>query len=233
MSQHQQKKVKTGISALDDLIEGGLIPSSTTLVRGESGSGKTIFGLHFLRYGALNGEPGVFLSVEEEKKDLLRESARFGWDLEALEKQGKLAIIEQQAQYTLTINALHATIKRLGAKRVVIDSVPALFSNYPHELRASERRSSFRLLCQLLTGACGCTAILITETAWSKDFTFEEYVTKGVIELQSKVMDGVVRRFLLVKKMREARHSRRLHLYEITNDGFTIFAPKKLRQEEA
>jgi len=229
VSQHQQKKVKTGISALDELIEGGLIPNSATLVRGESGSGKTIFGLHFLRYGALNGEPGVFLSIEEEKKDLLRESARFGWDIEALEKQDRLAIIEQQAQYALTINHLHTTIERLGAKRVVIDSVPALFYNYPNELRPSEWRSSFRLLCQLLTGACDCTAILITETAWSKNGTFEEYVTKGVIELQSKVMDGIVRKFLLVKKMREVRHSRRLHLYEITNNGFTIFTPKKLQ----
>ncbi len=229
MSQHQQKKVKTGIPALDELIEGGLVPNSATLIRGESGSGKTIFGLHFLRYGALNGEPGVFLSVEEEKQDLLRESARFGWDLEALEKQDKLAIIEQQAQYALTINHLHTTIERLGAKRVVIDSVPALFYNYPNELRSSEWRSSFRLLCQRLTGACDCTAILISETAWSKNDAFEEYVTKGVIELQSKVMDGIVRKFLLVKKMREVRHSRRLHLYEITNNGFTIFAPKKLQ----
>jgi len=229
MRQPQQKKVKTGILALDELIEGGLVPNSTTLIRGESGSGKTIFGLHFLRYGALNGEPGVFLTVEEEKKDLLRESAKFGWDLEALEKQGMLAIVEQKAQYSLTINHLHTNIKRLGAKRVVIDSVPALFSNYPNELRPSEWRSSFRLLCQLLTGACGCTVILITETAWSKNAPFEEYVTKGVIELRSKVMDGLVRKFLLVKKMREARHSRRLHLYEITNNGFTIFTLKKLQ----
>jgi KaiC/GvpD/RAD55 family RecA-like ATPase len=225
----QQQKVKSGVPALDELIEGGLVPNSATLVRGESGSGKTIFGLHFLRYGALNGEPGVFLSIEEEKKDLLRESARFGWDLEALEKQNRLAIIEQQAQYALTINHLHTTIERLGAKRVVIDSVPAFFHNYPNELRPSEWRSSFRLLCQLLTGACDCTAILITEAAWSRNDAFEEYVTKGVIELQSKVMDGVVRKFLLVKKMREVRHSRRLHLYEITNNGFTIFAQKKIQ----
>jgi len=231
MSRPQQKKVKTGIPGLDELIEGGLVPNSTTLLRGQSGSGKTIFGLHFLKHGALNGEPGVLLSVEEERKDILREGARFGWDLEALEKQGKLAIIEQQAQYSLTTNHLYTTIKRLGAKRVVIDSVPALFSNYPNELRPSELRSLFRLLCQGLVGD-GCTAVLISETAWSKNNAFEEYVTKGVIELLSKVMEGVVRKFLLVKKMREVRHSRRLHLYEITNEGFTLFTPKKLQKEE-
>ena len=72
---------------------------------------------------------------------------------------------------------------------------------------------------------CECTSILISENDWTRNIRFEEYVTKGVIELQSKIMDGVIRKFLTVKKMREVRHSRRLHLYEITSDGFTIFTP--------
>ncbi|HML03786.1 MAG TPA: ATPase domain-containing protein [Candidatus Bathyarchaeia archaeon] len=219
----QQEKVKTGIPGMDDLVEGGLVQCSSILLRGEAGSGKTIFGLQFLKNGALAGEPGVFLSVEEEKKDLLRESARFGWNLEALQNRGMLEVVEQQAQYALTIDLLRSTVERLGAKRVVIDSIPSLFSNYPNELRSSEWRSSFRLLCKLLTEECGCTAILITEAGWVQGNDFEEYVTKGVIELQVKVMDGVMRRFLIVKKMREVRHSRRLHLYEITKDGFALF----------
>ncbi len=231
-NQRQQERVKTGISGLDELIEGGLIPNSSILLRGEAGSGKTIFCLHFLKYGAMNGEPGVLLSLEEEREDILNEGARFGWDLEALEKQDKLAIINQQAQYSLTISLLHATIERLGAKRVVIDSVPALFTSFPNELRSSVWRSSFRLLCQPLMGAYNCTSILISETEWSRNHGFEEYVTKGVVELESKVMDGVIRKFLLIKKMREVRHSRRLHLYEITNNGFTIFTPTVKRTEE-
>jgi len=220
----QQEKVKTGIPGMDELVEGGLVQCSSILLRGEAGSGKTIFGLQFLKNGADAGEPGVFLSVEEEKKDLLRESTRFGWNIEALERQKKLAIVEQQAQYALTINLLRSTVETLGAKRVVIDSIPSLFSSYPNELRPSEWRSSFRLLCRLLTEECGCTTILITEAGWATGNDFEEYVTKGVIELQVKVMDGVMRRFLLVKKMREVRHSRRLHLYEITKDGFALFS---------
>jgi len=230
--QRRQERVKTGISGLDELLEGGLVPNSSILLRGEAGSGKTIFGLHFLKYGAMNDEPGVLLSLEEEREDILNEGARFGWDLEALEKQDKLAIINQQAQYSLTVGLLHATIERLGAKRVVIDSVPALFTNFPNELRPSVWRPSFRLLCQPLMGPYNCTSILISETEWSKNDRFEEYVAKGVIELESKVMDGVIRKFLLIKKMREVRHSRRLHLYEITNKGFTIFTPTVERTEQ-
>jgi len=225
------RRVKTGVSGLDELIEGGLIPNSTVLLKGECGSGKTIFGLQYLTYGAQHGEPGIFLSVEEGRKDIVRESAKFGWDLEALEKQGRLAIIERQTQYALTIGQLERAARQVKAKRAVIDSIPALFSNYPNELRLLEMRSAFHVLCQLLTGSCGSTAILITENAWSKNAPYEEYVPKGVFELQSKLIEGVARKFLLIKKMREVRHSRRMHLYEITDKGFTIFTPRQLQLE--
>lgn len=225
-------KVKTGISGLDELIEGGLIPNSTILLKGDCGTGKTIFGLQYLTYGALHGEPGILLSIEENRKDILREGAKFGWDLEILEKKGKIAIIERQTQYSLTVSELERTARQIKAKRVVIDSIPALFSSYPNELQFSEWRSAFHVLCQLLTGSCNCTAILITEDAWSKNAPYEEYVPKGVFELQSKMIEGVVRKFLVVKKMREVRHSRRMHLYEITNGGFTIFMPREVKMEE-
>jgi len=236
MYQSQQliaKRVRTGIPGLDELIDGGLIPNSTVLLKGDCGSGKTIFGLQYLTHGALNGEPGVLLSIEEDKRDIVRESAKLGWDLEALEKKGKLAIIERQTQYNLTISELERTARQLGAKRAVIDSVPALFSSFPNELVIYEMRSAFLVLCQLLTDSCGCTAILITESAWSKKAPYEEYVPKGVFELHSKMMEGTNRKFLLVKKMREVRHSRRMHLYEITDKGFTIFTQRKLEGEEA
>ncbi|MGQ9552147.1 MAG: RAD55 family ATPase [Candidatus Bathycorpusculaceae bacterium] len=228
-----RNRIKTGIPGLDELIEGGLIPSSTVLLKGQCGTGKTIFGLQYLIYGALHSEPGVFLSIEESKNDLVRESAKFGWDLETFVKQGKLAIIERQTQYSLTINELEKAAKQLKAKRAVIDSVPALFSSYPNELRPSELRSAFYVLCQLLTSSCGCASILITEEGWSKHASYEEYVPKGVLELQLRFIEGVARKFLLIKKMREVRHSRRMHLYEITNSGFTIFTPREPKMEES
>lgn len=218
-----EERVKTGIPGLDDLIEGGLIRNSTVLLKGECGSGKTILGLQYLTYGALHGEPGVLLSIEEEKEDIFRESAKFGWDIESLEKQRKLAIVQRQTQYGLTISKLEQIARKLGAKRVVVDSIPALFSGYPNELRSSEWRSAFYLLCKILTDACNCTAILITENAWSDSVSYEEYVPKGVFELHSKMMEGTARKFLLIKKMREIHHSKRLHLYEVTKKGFTIF----------
>jgi len=224
-----EKKVNTGIPGLDDLLEGGLIKKSTVLLRGKAGTGKTIFALHYLVHGALNGEPGVLLSIEERKEDLYREGAKFGWDLESLENEGKLSIIERQTSYSITVHELERTAKEIGAKRAVIDSIPALFSSYPNELQPSEMRPAFHLLCQVLTDSCDCTAILITEADWSKKFPYEEYVPKGVIELSTRMMEGIARKFLLISKMREMRHSKKQHLYEITDRGFTIFNPESFR----
>ncbi|UCH56627.1 MAG: AAA family ATPase [Candidatus Bathyarchaeota archaeon] len=222
----QDTRVRTGIPGMDDLLEGGFIRNSTVLLRGKAGSGKTIFGLQYLLYGALHDEPGILLSIEETKKDLYRESLRFGWNLEFLERQGKLAILEKHTQYSITIHEIEKAALRIGAKRVVVDSIPALFSSYPNELQPSEHRSAFHLLCQVLTDSCDCTVILISETDWSERLFYEEYVPKGVIELSTKMMEGIARKFLLIKKMREVRHSKREHLYEITDNGFTLFIPR-------
>ena len=228
-----QNRVKTGIPGLDELLQGGLIRNSSVLLRGTCGTGKTVFCLQYLTFGALHKEPGILLSVEESRDDIIREAAKFGWNIPTLEKQKKLAIITRQTQYSLTISKLEKTARQLGANRIVIDSIPALFSSYPNELRVSEWRSAFHLLCKILTESCNSTAILITEEDWSKGVQFEEYVPKGVLELHQKMIEGIARKFLLIKKMREVRHSRRMHLYEVTGKGFTIFIPRRMEMEVA
>jgi KaiC/GvpD/RAD55 family RecA-like ATPase len=233
MKRDLESRVKSGIPGLDDLIEGGFIQNSSVLLRGKAGTGKTIFALHYLVYGATHGEPGILLSIEESKRDLYREGAKFGWDLQSLEEAEKVAIIERQPSYSITILEIESVAKKIGAKRAVIDSIPALFTSYPNELQSSEMRSAFYLLCKVITESCNCTAILITEADWSEKTPFEEYVPKGVIELNSKMIEGVLRKFLLISKMREMRHSKSLHLYEITNKGFTLFSPKKIEREVA
>jgi len=221
-----KNKIKIGIAGMDDLLRGGLPIKSTVLLRGQAGSGKTIFGLQYLIYGALHGEPGIMLSIEENKEDLYSECAQFGWDLESFVEDGLISIVEKQTEYGVTIHELEMNAKEIGAKRAVVDSLPSLFSSFPKEIEPPEFRIAFNLLCQVLMKSCGCTSILISETGWYKDNRFEEYVPKGVIELYSKMMDGVSRKFLLIRKMREVSHSRKEHLYEITDKGFTLFIPR-------
>src|SRR5271154_4058803 len=87
-------KVPTQISGLDEVLEGGLPRGRTTLASGGPGSGKTVFGLEFLCSGAIAGEAGVFVTLEERAEAVRKNALSLGWDLAAMEKAGKVAIIE-------------------------------------------------------------------------------------------------------------------------------------------
>src|SRR5947209_957979 len=91
------QKVPTGIRGFDDLTGGGLPAGRPTLVSGGAGSGKTLFGLEFLVRGAQDfDEPGVLLAFEENAADLAANAASLGFDLPALEADGRLIIDAMQ-----------------------------------------------------------------------------------------------------------------------------------------
>src|SRR5664279_162147 len=104
-------KTPTGIEGLDEVTNGGLPTGRTSLVCGSAGSGKTVLGMEFLIHGILDyGEPGVFMAFEETEKDLSQNVASFGYDLDQLQNDGKLAIdhvyierseIEESDEYDL------------------------------------------------------------------------------------------------------------------------------------
>src|SRR3970282_2773043 len=78
-------KCPTGIKGFDEITEGGLPKGRPTLVAGSAGSGKTLFSMEFLFRGALDhGEPGVFMSFEENATELAQNVASLGIDLEDL-----------------------------------------------------------------------------------------------------------------------------------------------------
>ena len=129
-------KVPTKIPGLDEMLEGGLPRGRTTLVSGGPGSGKTVLGLEFLCRGAMAGEPGVFVTFEERAEAIRLNALSMGWDLAALEKAGKVAIIEARLpgeeiisgdfdiQGLLAIVGGH--IKRIRARRIVMDALDVL-----------------------------------------------------------------------------------------------------------
>src|ERR1700694_4916955 len=81
-------KRRTGIQGFDEITDGGLPRGHTTLVMGGPGCGKTIFALQTLVNGARQwGERGIFVTFEENPRQIVANAATFGWDLPALEKK--------------------------------------------------------------------------------------------------------------------------------------------------
>jgi circadian clock protein KaiC len=225
-------KCPTGVKGLDEITEGGLPAGRATLVCGAAGSGKTLLGFEFLLRGiAEYGEPGVCVTFEETAQDLITNAATMGFDAPAEVSAGKLVIdhiliernqIEETGEYDLEglfIRLGHA-IDSIGAKRVLLDTIEALFAGLSDQgvLRAELRR----LLLWLKQK--GVTTILTGERMEERltRHGLEEYVSDCVILLDQKVEHSVSTRRLRVVKYRGSSHGTNDYPFLIGDDGFSV-----------
>jgi circadian clock protein KaiC len=225
-------KTPTGIGGLDDLTLGGLPNGRPTLLCGSAGCGKTLFGMTFLVNGAAKfDEPGVFMSFEERERDLAANVHSLGFNVEELVAKKKMAIdyvrieraeIEESGEYDLEglfVRLGHA-IDTIGAKRVVLDTVEALFSGLADTtiLRAELRRLFGWLKDK------GVTAIITAERGEGQltRFGIEEYVSDCVILLDNRVEEQVVTRRLRVVKYRGSAHGTNEYPFLIDDEGITV-----------
>jgi KaiC domain protein len=224
-------RVKTGISGLDEMLQGGLPENHIVLVMGSFGTGKTTLGLQFLVEGLRQAEPCIFISLEEDKDSIMKNAATFGWDLTPALEAKKLGIFKLEPSDAKTTimrikSDLPKFVKSFGAKRVVLDSVSLLNMMFSDE---NERRSNLFNLCQLLR-TTGATSVLTAEVKddnprSSRD-GLAEYTADGVLLLQSdeNKEGGEVQLTIRIMKMRRTAHSRRVKPYSITDKGIVVHA---------
>jgi KaiC domain protein len=224
-------RVKTGVPGLDEMLQGGFPENHIVVLMGSFGTGKTTFGLQYLVEGLKNGEPCIFISLEEDKESVTKNAASFGWDLSGAIESKKLGLFKLEpsdAKTTVTRikSDLPKFVKSFGAKRVVIDSVSLLNMMFSDD---TERRSNLFNLCQLLrsTGATSLlTAEVKDENPRSSRDGLAEYTADGVLLLQSEENKegGEVQLTVRILKMRRIAHSRRVKPYSITDKGIVVHA---------
>lgn len=225
-------KSPTGISGLDEITEGGLPSGRPTLVCGAAGCGKTMLAAEFLVKGATQyGEPGVFMMFEESAGELTENMRSLGFDLDRLQRQKKLALdfvrverseIEETGEYDLEglFIRLGYAIDSIGAKRVVLDTVEALFAGVPnHAILRSELRRLFRWLKDK-----GVTAVITAERGESAftRYGLEEYVADCVILLDHRITEQVSTRRLRVVKYRGSAHGTNEYPFLIGKTGLSV-----------
>ncbi len=225
-------KCPTGIQGLDEITGGGLPRGRPTLVCGGAGCGKTLFAAEFLVRGAVQfNEPGVLMSFEETGAELGANVASLGFDLSGLVREKKILLehvhverseIHDTGEYDLEglfVRLGHA-IDTIGAKRVVLDTLEALFAGLPNEaiLRAELRRL-FRWLKDK-----GVTAVITAERGREQltRHGLEEYVSDCVILLDHRVNDQIATRHLRVVKYRGALHGTNEFPFLIGDDGLSV-----------
>ncbi|MGZ8464592.1 MAG: circadian clock protein KaiC, partial [Candidatus Binatia bacterium] len=225
-------KAPTGIVGLDEITGGGLPRGRTSLIAGTAGAGKTLLGMEFIYRGVTQfGEPGVVMAFEENETELTQNVASLGFDFDALIKRNQLVVdfvrverseIEETGEYDLEglfIRLGHA-IDEVKAKRVLLDTIEALFAALPNEgvLRAELRRL-FRWLKER-----GVTAVITAERG-SGALTrhgLEEHVSDCVILLDHRVIEQVSTRRLRVVKYRGTTHGTNEYPFLIDAGGISV-----------
>ncbi len=225
-------KCPAGIQGLDEIKSGGLPRGRPTLVCGGAGCGKTLLGAEFLVRGATQfDEPGVFIAFEETEAELEANVASLGFDLAGLIRRKKIVVdyvhiepgeIHESGEYDLEglFVRLNHAIDSIGAKRVVLDTLEALFAGLQNEniLRAELRRL-FRWLKDK-----GVTAIITAERG-REQLTrqgLEEYVSDCVILLDHHVNDQIATRHLRVVKYRGSLHGTNEFPFLIGDEGLSV-----------
>jgi circadian clock protein KaiC len=232
-------KSPTGIIGLDQITGGGLPQGRPTLICGSAGCGKTMLAMEFLVRGATEfHEPGVFMSFEETDKELGENVRSMGFDLAGLCARKKLFMdyvrverseIEASGEYDLEglFIRLQCAIEAVGAKRVVLDTIEALFSGFGDDniLRAELRRL-FRWLKEK-----SVTAIITAESGKGTLTRngIEEYVADCVVFLDHRVEDQNSIRRLRVIKYRGTLHGTSEYPFLIGANGFSVFPLSSLK----
>ncbi len=228
------QKIPTGIEGFEHLTLGGLPEGRTALMVGSSGSGKTIFAVEYLYRGITQlNRPGVFVTFEERPQDIIRNVKRLGWNLDELEKQGKLAFVdgapepipvEESGPYDLSglFVQIEYAVKSVGAKLLAMDSVGALF--YQFKDTALIRREIFRIMEALK--AMGVTAIMTAERLEEygpiSRHGVEEFVSDNVIILRNVLQDEKCRRTIQILKIRGDTHTKGEFPFTISETGISI-----------
>jgi circadian clock protein KaiC len=210
-----QELLSSGVPDLDELLRGGLIRSSSTLILGAPGIGKTVLALHFLAAGAAAGEPGLFISFQENPEQLALRASHFGL-LDELELESWREMILSLSPVELDVDAAAAAIReaveRRNVRRVVIDSVAEL----EHAVREPERYDDYLAALVGYLRGNDVTTIMTREITqlFGSDLTIASYglsyIVDNIILLRYVEIEAAIRRALTVLKVRGSDHDKRL-----------------------
>jgi circadian clock protein KaiC len=230
-------KVPTGIPGFEEITYGGLPRGRSTLISGSSGSGKTIMACQFLIEGIRQfGEPGIFVTFEENITDLRKNVESFGWNIKSFERKKQWRFIdasppvdETQVVGNYDLDALviriGAMLEEIGAKRIVLDSIGSLFHHFQDP--AAIRRELYKVLTFLKKKniVILLTSERLEEYGLVSRFGVEEYITDNVIILRNVLEDEKRRRTIEILKYRGSVHSRGEQSFVISPPNGIVIIP--------
>jgi len=231
------KKIKSGIFGLNTILDGGMNENSTTVVIGRSGAGKTTFATQFIRRGLQDGQEGIFVSLDENKEQIIREAVEMGWSdiLEYLDDELLVFIDASGREFSNFIRKeLPAFVddwKGANARIAVDPLTPVMWStkdNYEQRdligFMLKQTRRVGTVLCTLEEHGAGDLT--------SPEVVIPMYLADCVIHLRYRSDGANVNRELKIVKARSTRHSQLSHAYHIVRGLGLIVEQGEFRRSD-
>jgi circadian clock protein KaiC len=227
------RRLSTGITELDKMLGGGILEGDSVLIAGPSGTGKSALATQFVAEGLRNNEPGIIAIFEEHPEGYTHRAANFGLKLKEGEQKGMLETLYLRPldlSVDETMQEILDAIKRIRAKRLVIDSLVGFEMALAPGFRADFRESLYRMISALT--AAGVTVVSTVEvedtfTALPFSHYTVSFLTDDIIRMRYVEIDGQLRKVIVVIKMRGGNHSKDIREYVITNKGVVIIHPRQ------
>ena len=209
-------------------------------IKGARGSGKTTFGLQFVYAGAKEfDEPGVYITMSQSIDEIKKDCKSFGWNMEDLISKKKILMIDlrpfkikgevigkddtlyrgEQIPFEHLTTFILNSVKKIKAKRIVIDSISILGMQYSDKFYT---RHGLQGMIQSLENIDG-TSLLISEFSENNQIPPEWFVTSGIIQLDNQIVDNTMKRTIKIIKLRGIEHSEKVHSLELGSNGLYIY----------
>lgn len=226
-----RKRLSFNSSELDEMMNGGLLKGTATLISGAPGVGKTTLGLQFLIAGIQANQAGLLVSFEEFPASLIRDANQLGWDLKALEKEGLFKIIFTSPQVFLESlkmpdSPLMETLHLLAPERVVIDSVAHFqrITTNPHELRTIYNTLVNAMKREDMTSLLLDEAVNVLEVQRGRMAALP-FLVDTVILMRYVEVDSTMQRAIAIMKMRGSMHQKEIRGFQIQRGGLKVGEP--------
>lgn len=218
-------RASSGVTGLDTILDGGLLPERSTLVRGPPGAGKTLFGFHYLTAGIANGETGLFINMGEPERYLKNDATAFGFDTDAIEfldltpDKEDFHVEETYDVFATTevegpsmAETIVETVTAVEPDRIFIDPMTQLryLVDDPYKFR-----KQVMAFLRFLEGTTVVFTSQATQTAPDDDLRF---LADAVIELTGNNQ----RRTVSISKFRGSDYRDGEHTLRITDNGLIV-----------
>jgi circadian clock protein KaiC len=221
----RRERLSTGVIGLDEMIGGGLWRGTTTLLGGPTGSGKTTIGLQFVLDGLRQGEPGLYVHLEENPTQLSYLVQGFDADPSA-DDLHLLYRSPVELQIDGLVDEMFRIIRTRGVRRIVIDAVGDLIT----AARDPQRLHDYLYAMSQHFAVNGVTAIFTFETArpgitggYAIDAPFS-HLSDNILLLEMRIEEERTRRKLRILKTRGSAHDPRVREVDISREGVKVIA---------